>query len=70
LTVPFFAFPEDVRRIICTTNAIEALKAQLRRAVRAEGHFPNDGKTEKANRTDPCWPVERDKAPLLDLEQA
>src|SRR5215212_9148453 len=40
--VPFFAFPEDVRRIIYTTNAIEALNAKLRRAVRARGHFPSD----------------------------
>src|SRR5215208_4261053 len=40
--VPFFAFPGDVRRIIYTTNAIEALNAKLRRAVRTRGHFPND----------------------------
>lgn len=40
--VPFFAFPESVRRIIYTTNAIEALNAKLRRAVRTRGHFPND----------------------------
>lgn len=40
--VPFFAFPEDVRRIIYTTNAIEALNSNLRRAVRTRGHFPND----------------------------
>jgi putative transposase len=40
--VPFFAFPDDVRRIIYTTNAIEALNAKLRRAVRARGHFPSD----------------------------
>jgi putative transposase len=38
--VPFFAFPESVRRIIYTTNQIEALK--LRRAVRTRGHFPSD----------------------------
>ena len=40
--VPFFAYPESVRRIIYTTNAIEALNAKLRRAVRVRGHFPND----------------------------
>ena len=40
--IPFFAFPDDVRRIIYTTNAIEALNAKLRRAVRARGHFPTD----------------------------
>ena len=40
--MPFFAYPESARRIIYTTNAIEALNAKLRRAVRARGHFPND----------------------------
>ena len=32
--IPFFAFPEGVRRIIYTTNAIEALNSKIRRAVR------------------------------------
>ena len=40
--VPFYAFPSDVRRLIHTTNAIEALHSKLRRAVRARGHFPTD----------------------------
>lgn len=40
--IPFFAFPEAVRKIIYTTNAIEAMNSKLRRAVRARGHFPND----------------------------
>ena len=44
---PFFAYPEAVRRIIYTTNAIEALNSKLRRAVRTRGYFPNDGEAEK-----------------------
>jgi len=40
--IPFYAFPDDVRRIIYTTNAIESLNAKLRRTVRARGHFPTD----------------------------
>lgn len=36
------AFPEEVPRILSTTNAIEPLNSKLRRAVRARGHFPND----------------------------
>jgi putative transposase len=40
--IPFFAFPDDVRKIIYTTNAIEALNSKLRRAVRARGHFPSE----------------------------
>jgi len=40
--IPFFAFPQALRRIIYTTNAIESLNAKLRRAVKTRGHFPND----------------------------
>lgn len=40
--MPFFAFPESVRHMIYTTNAIEALNSKLRRAVRTRGHFPTD----------------------------
>jgi putative transposase len=40
--IPFFAYPSEVRRIVYTTNAIESLHAQVRRAVRARGHFPTD----------------------------
>ena len=40
--IPFYAFADEVRRLLHTTNAIEALNAKLRRAVRARGHFPTD----------------------------
>lgn len=58
--IPFFAFPRDVRRIIYTTNAIEALNSKLRRAVRARGHFPTDEAAMKLlfmvlNRTEKEW---------------
>ena len=39
---PFFAFPEDIRRAIYTTNAIEALNRQLRKALKPKGHFPSE----------------------------
>ena len=45
--IPFFAFPEGVRKIIYTTNAIEALNAKLRRAVKIRGHFPTDDAATK-----------------------
>ena len=32
----------EIRRVICSTNAIESLNARFRRAVRARGHFPNE----------------------------
>ena len=40
--IPFFAFSPEVRRIIYTTNAIESLHSQVRKAIRNKGHFPSD----------------------------
>ena len=40
--IPFLGYDKEIRRVICTTNAIESLNARFRRAVRARGHFPND----------------------------
>lgn len=40
--IPFFAFSVAIRRIIYTTNAIESLHSQVRKAVRGRGHFPSD----------------------------
>jgi putative transposase len=40
--VPFLRFDNEIRTIICTTNAIESINARLRRAVRARGHFPTE----------------------------
>ena len=39
---PFYAFPQDIRRVIYTTNAIESLNMQLRKIIKTRGHFPND----------------------------
>lgn len=40
--VPFLGFDVEIRRVVCTTNAIESINARIRRAVRARGHFPNE----------------------------
>ncbi|MFC4563294.1 IS256 family transposase [Nocardiopsis mangrovi] len=40
--VPFLSFDVEIRRIICTTNAVESINARIRRAVRARGHFPSE----------------------------
>ncbi|SHN26312.1 transposase, partial [Actinacidiphila paucisporea] len=40
--VPFLRFDAEIRRVICTTNAIESVNARIRKAVRARGHFPNE----------------------------
>jgi putative transposase len=40
--VPFLAFDPEIRKVVCSTNAIESVNARIRRAVRARGHFPNE----------------------------
>jgi putative transposase len=40
--VPFLDYDVEIRKVICTTNAIESLNARYRRAVRARGHFPTE----------------------------
>jgi putative transposase len=45
--IPFMAFPPEVRRVIYTTNAIEALNRQLRKAIKTKGHFPNQEAARK-----------------------
>jgi putative transposase len=45
--IPFLAFGPEVRRVIYTTNAIEALNRQLRKAIKTKGHFPNEDADRK-----------------------
>jgi putative transposase len=45
--IPFFAFAPEVRTILYTTNAIESLNAQVRKAVRVRGHFPSEEAASK-----------------------
>jgi putative transposase len=40
--VPFLQFDQEIRTVICTTNAVESINARLRRAVKARGHFPTE----------------------------
>lgn len=40
--IPFFGFSPEVRTILYTTNAIESLHSQIRKAIRNKGHFPSD----------------------------
>ena len=44
---PFLAFSPEIRRVIYTTNAIEALNRQLRKAVKTKGHFPSEDAARK-----------------------
>ena len=44
---PFFQFPDEVRRIMYTTNIIEGLNRQYRKVTKAKSVFPNDSSLEK-----------------------
>lgn len=40
--VPFLDYDAEIRRVICSTNAVESLNARYRRAAKARGHFPTE----------------------------
>jgi putative transposase len=44
---PFLAYPQDVRRVIYTTNSIEALHRQIRKIIKTRGHFPTEEAARK-----------------------
>jgi len=40
--IPFIAYPNEIRKIIYTTNAIESLNGTVRKVIKNRGSFPND----------------------------
>ncbi len=44
---PFLALPDELRRIVYTTNAIEALNRQIRKVIKTRGHFPDEQAASK-----------------------
>ncbi|WSG84291.1 transposase [Streptomyces sp. NBC_01727] len=40
--MPFLKFDTEIRRFVCTANAIKSVNARIRKAVRAGGHFRNE----------------------------
>ena len=40
--IPFLDYDVEIRKVICSTNAIESLNARYRRAIKARGHFPSE----------------------------
>jgi len=40
--IPFFQFPEEIRKVIYTTNAVESLNYSLRKIIKNRSLFPND----------------------------
>ena len=44
---PFFAFPQEIRKVIYTTNAIESMNRGLRKIIKTKGAFPTDEAARK-----------------------
>ena len=40
--IPFFAFPEEIRKVVYTTNAVESLHMSLRKIIKTRGSFPTE----------------------------
>ena len=40
--IPFLDYDVEIRKVLCSTNAIESLNARYRRAVTVKGHFPTE----------------------------
>ena len=52
---PFYSFPEEIRRMIYTTNAIESLNRQFRKVTKTTSIFPHDKSLTKL-----LWLAQRD----------
>ena len=40
--IPFLAYPPVIRKIVYTTNLVESVNYQMRKASKTRGHFPDD----------------------------
>ena len=40
--IPFFDYPPEIRKVICTTNAIESVNMSLRKLTKNRGSFPSN----------------------------
>ncbi len=40
--IPFLALPAELRKAVYTTNTIEGLHRQIRKAIKTRGHFPDE----------------------------
>ena len=58
--IPFLSLPGELRRVVYTTNTIEALHRQIRKAIKTRGHFPDEQAATKLiylaiNRAEGKW---------------
>jgi putative transposase len=67
---PFLALPADLRRAVYTTNSIENLNRQIRKAIKTRGHFPDEQAATKLiylaiGRAESKWRRARNWTPAL-----
>jgi putative transposase len=67
---PFLALPEALRKIVYTTNTIEAMHRQIRKAIKTRGHFPDEQAATKLiylaiERAETKWRSARSWTPAL-----
>ena len=68
--IPFFDYPQEIRKVIYTTNIIESLNGTLRKAVKNRKHFPTEDSVMKVlylaiNGVSKKWTM-----PIRDWKQA
>jgi putative transposase len=62
--IPFLSLPDELRRAVYTTNTIEGLHRQIRKAIKTRGHFPDEQAATKLiylaiQRADAKWQKNR-----------
>ena len=67
---PFLALPAELRRAVYTTNSIENLNRQIRKAIKTRGHFPDEQAATKLiylaiERAETKWRSARSWTPAL-----
>jgi putative transposase len=67
---PFLALPDELRRVVYTTNTIEAMHRQIRKAIKTRGHFPDEQAATKliylaVERAETKWRSARSWTPAL-----
>ena len=43
-----FAFPEEIRKVVYTTNSVESVNRQIRKIIKNKGVFPTDDLVKKS----------------------
>jgi putative transposase len=69
--IPFFSMPAELRKVVYTTNAVEALHRSLRKAIKTRGAFPSEEAAVKllymaTNKASSQWHTVQNWKPVLN----